>query len=287
MSKMWMLMRGEFDKNNAQNYRDDTDVWIQLSHELAQGEALIWWKDSPECNKAAKIVNPDYIFARGGFDYYIPVLKKFPDAYKIRYGAGKRYMPESNIKYNLILVDTEKQKQKVLAKFPKANVHTWLKPAARHFKPIDVKKKYDVCYVANCHSKFQEKIKRVQWLYKTAPKDLKILHLGKSSIKPPKHIKVKQVLLSEMPKYISKCRTMIVPYKGYDSEPRVIGEALACNVDVFPLISVNQERLLVYPKDLIWKCIKGYNKVDDESVFKVQPVTIEQAATHIRKLIGG
>ena len=285
MSKFWMMLRGKFDKNNAHNYRDNTDVWIQLVEELAKPhDALIWWKGNN--GVAAKIVDPGYIFCRGGFDYYIPLLKKFPKAYKIYYGAGKRFLPDDKIKYNLILVDTEKQKQKVLKKFPGSNVHTWLKPAARHFKPIDVKKKYDVCYVANCHSKFQEKIKRVKWVYKTAPKDLRILHLGQSSIKPPKHIKVKQVTLKEMPKYINQCKIMIVPYKDYDSEPRVIGEALACNVFPLCFCSVNTDRWgSAYSKGTLWDNVRF--AIEEKWGADEDAVTIEQAATHIRKLIGG
>lgn len=280
----WLFLRGEYDNNNIQNHKDRTDMWMQLFREIA-GEDIysIWFRGFPLLYEDVK-----YVFARGGHPYYIPVLRKYRQAYKIYYGAGKRYLPDDKIKYNLILVDTEKQKQKVLKKFPGSNVHTWLKPAARHFKPMpEVKKKYDVCYVANCHSKFQEKIKRVKWVYKTAPKDLKILHLGKSSIKPPKNIKVKQVTLKEMPKYINQCKAMIVPYKNYDSEPRVIVESLACNVRPFAFESVNTGWMAYnrFNKTNIWEYIKNW--IEDDVEPSHLSITIEQSSTHIRKLIGG
>ena len=279
MNKRWLFLRGELDENNRKNILADTDMWYQLFQELSKDDKMeLWFKHNvPMHNRY------DYIFARGGFDYYNPILKQFPKAYKIYYGAGKRIVPDGKIKYNLVLVDTEVQKQKVIDKFPMAHVETWFKPAANHFKPMpEVEKKYDVCYVANCHSKFQERIKRVKWVYKTAPKDLKILHLGKSSRKPPSNIKVKQATLKEMPKYINQCKAMIVPYKEYDSAPRVITESINCGVRPYVMNGVNTNSCLTFKKENIWKAIRVKHFVQ-----MIEPVGVDFTAECINNLIGG
>ena len=302
--KTWLFLRGEWDKNNRENVKNDTDMWCQLFAEIAKEDnGLIWFKSkfkpkhqyythpisqiysSTVKNLLTQINNIDYVFARGGHPEYEPILKAHKKAYTIYYGAGKRIIPNDKIKYNLILVDTEEQLKKAKKKFPKSKCSLWIKPAAKNFKPVDVKKKYDVCYVADCHSKFQEDIKRVKWVYKTVPKDLKVFHLGKSSLKPPKNVTVKRVSRLEMPKYYSQCKTMIVPYKGYDSEPRVIAEGLACNIYPLCFYSVNTVRwVTAYDKDTLWNNVKLAIKEKWNAKYE-NLVTLEQAANHIRGLI--
>jgi len=285
--KTWLFLRGEYDKNNAENLKNDTDMWCQLFDELAdiKDKCFVWFKSKRseikwygriaenEKPKDCIIIDDgkliptsriefDYIFARGGFDYYDPIVKKCPNAYKIYYGAGSRVFPKKH-HYDLILVDTQEQKEKGEKKFLKSKVALWIKPAARHFKPVECKKKYDVCFVADCHSKYQEDFKRVKWVYDTVPKNLKVLHLGQSSIKPPKNVTVKKVPRLKMPEMISQCNVGIVPYKSKDSAPRVIPEMMACGLPVVCLDSVNINiycyRGFITEKKHFWDCIERTN----------------------------
>jgi len=231
----WLFLRGTFDKNNQQNLKDNTDFWVQLFRGLAGKDKYhIWYKGRKSEVDFKKVT---HVFSRGGHEWQDRIVKKCIGAYKIGYGAGVRTIPKKDL-YDLILVDCPEDLEKCKKKYPDRTVSMWTKPAAEHFKPVECAKKYDVCYVANCHSKFQEDIKRVKWVYKTVPRDLRVLHLGKSSIKPPKNVRVKQVLRRDMPKYLSACRVGIAPYKNYDSAPRVIPEMLACDILVLALDSV-------------------------------------------------
>jgi hypothetical protein len=313
------MLRGFWDKNNKRSLSEDSDMWVQLFSELAGESAnkVIYYKYKTEIGineiyiRAGKDIgyNPktfNYIFARGGHPEYEPILKKCKNAYKIYYGAGARIVPEKDLGYSLILCDTEEQVEKCNKKYPHIKASLWIKPAAKHFKPVDCEKEYDVCYVANCHSKFQEKIKRVKWVYKTVPRDLKVLHLGKSSLKPPKNVTVKKVSRLEMPKWYSKCKTCIVPYKGYDSAPRVISESLACDVPVLALDSVNTNWnisphfLIKSTKDKLWNDAKYMLKLISEksngSLLPCSPTTeflfygigiynIKNIAKYLRELI--
>jgi len=278
--KNWLFLRGEYDKNNAENLKNDTDMWCQLFAELIGNDrGYIWFLDkkhpfdwipyadsgvavSPVKDIVEGTKGPTHLFARGGFDYYDPIVKKCKNAYKIYYGAGERFLPKKH-HYDLILVDTQEQKKKGEKKFPKSKVALWIKPAARHFKPVECKKKYDVCFVADCHSKYQEDFKRVKWVYDTVPKNLKVLHLGQSSIKPPKNVTVKKVPRLKMPEMISQCNVGIVPYKSKDSAPRVIPEMMACGLPVVCLDSVNINiycyRGFITEKKHFWDCIERTN----------------------------
>ena len=264
MSK-WLFLRGEWDERTQKSIDDNDDMWINLACELTKDENdsvdIIFKGDTQkiildnEGNKGSKPMvfsftdissrktigmagKYDYVFARGGFDYYSPMLRDCKDAYKVRYGAGCRFMPEPDIDYQLILVDTEHQKRAVLSHYPKANVHLLIKPAAVHFKPIECEKEYDVCYIAN-HQ--QARIKGVKWVYDTVPRDLKVLQLGyiDDCITPPPNIARKRVDRIDMPKWISKCKIGIVPYDSIDSCPRVIPEMSACGLPVICLDTVN------------------------------------------------
>lgn len=236
-----LFFRGEWDKNNKKNFNADTDMWVQLWREMVGDDnGALWYKGSaPKLEYKGQPVyiqdevpdcSVDTVFARGGFDYYVPALKKYGNAFKIYYGAGARIKPKDNIKYGLVLVDTPEQKRQLKDDY---NARLWIKPAANNFKPEPVKKEYDVCYIANPSSENQAEFKRIKWVYKTAPSDLKILHLGNSwKYKKPDNVTVKQLSREEMPQWISKCRVGICPYKKYDSAPRALIEMNACGVPV-------------------------------------------------------
>lgn len=284
----WLMLRGCWDSNNKRNARDKTDVWLQLFEGLVgDGDGVVWYKGKGCNEKYSKNITLttekpkkqfDYIFARGAHPYYIPILNR-QRGFKIRYGAGRRYYPKEKIKYDLILVDDEKQKEKI----DLPNVRLWLKPAPVQWKPVNVRKKYDVCYIANAP---QAEMKRIKWVYRTVPKNLKVLHLGiKSSIRPPKNVTRKHVPHKEMPRYISRCKVGIVPYKEIDSAPRALVEMLACGLPVVALNSVMfwKERypVEVSSKRMFWSfvelaSIQGYRECD---------VSVEAAVEYLRGLI--
>ena len=248
--KNWLFLRGALDGNNKYNLKHDTDMWNSLFWGLSDKRGYVWYKgkQTPE--------NVTHIFARGGFDYYLPVLKRYPSAYKIRYGAGPRLYPEKGIDYDLVLVDSESQKKKVQKKFPRQRVETFFKPAGNHFKPMDIEKKYDVGYVAAIP---EDARKRCKWVYKTLPKDLKMLQLGQTpkKLKVPKNVKLKHCRSDKMPKYINQCRTIICPYTEDDSGPRIISEAMACDVRPFILDSTPHcyGHHFTFTKEEIWPAI--------------------------------
>jgi len=118
---------------------------------------------------------PDMIFCRGGFLYYDSFVKAYPDVVKVYYGAGARYYPLTDFTdYDLFLCDSERQLKDIRSKGKKAEL--FIKPAASLFCPYDVKKQYDVCFMANGT---QEAIKRHELLFRSlAGTGLTILNLG-------------------------------------------------------------------------------------------------------------
>jgi len=175
---------------------------------------------------------PDIIVARGGFKEYVPLLKEFPNAYKVYYGANHGCVPADGIKYDLVLCDSEEQKLKAEKHGYRAEL--FIKPASHIFKPVEVEKKYDICFAA-IHP--EDERKNVAWVYKTKPKDISMLQLGHApkKMKVPPHTKIKHIKREKMPKAMSKCRLLIAPYKSADSCPRVIPEALNCGLPVVAL----------------------------------------------------
>ncbi len=238
------------------------DVWIQLFYGLlqalgARGELLYQggkkkfvvgktftekWVAS--FKKYTPPFAPDLIMCRGGFPYYDHIVKKFPKAIKIYYGAGKRFYPQTNfIDYDLFLVDSLKQLRAVRKKGRR--VALFVKPAATLFKKIDVKKKYDVCYMANAT---QARIKRHKlFLESFAHSEFKILNLGntdKKLISLAKKLQVKidwggWSLRSKLPDRIAQCRVGVCCSTNYDSCPRVIPEYLACGLPVVATKNMN------------------------------------------------
>lgn len=252
----WLFLRGDWDRNNRQALKDNTDFWVQLFRGIAgDDDYYIWYKGRKNEVDFDKVT---HVFSRGGHEWQDRFVKKCIGAYKIYYGAGVRVIPKNDL-YDLILVDCEEDLKKCRKKYPDRKVEMWIKPAAEHFKPVECGKKYDICYIADCSSKFQEKIKGLKWMYKTVPRDLKVLHLGQGSLKQPKNVKVKRVPRKQMPEYISKCRLGVVCYSSYDSAPRAIPEMLACDVPVLALDCVrtnwktSPHFLIKAKKETFWK----------------------------------
>lgn len=218
----------------------------------------------PSLKKHKTPWEPDVIFARGGFDFYKPFLKKYPKAIKIYYGAGGRFNPEDGMNYNFILVDSVRQQQIAQVK-GFFNVVVWEKPVAPIFQYTPKERKYDVCFVAAIP---EDERKNVAWVYETCPRDLSVLQLGLSSKKTvPQNVTVRHLLRSDMPRAMNKCKIGIIPYTKQDSGPRAMGEMMACGLPVVCLDGVPHcMPVNICEKDVFWsvvmKKIEGFSEAD-------------------------
>ena len=251
-----LMLRGQIPQDRNPNeivfdkIEDVDDVWSQLVFAMVgkkdYGEVWYWdgtrehkftsnfterWIPSFE-NYSSKFINPDVIFCRGGFVEYHTVLNRFPDAVKIYYGAGRRFLPQPGFfDYDIILQDSQEQVDVCKQKYPFKNTTLYIKPAADNiFYPHDVEKKYDICFPANGAQVF----KGHKFVYSTAPSHLKILNLGnKSKLKTPNNVTSYRVVRPEMAEHVSMCKVGIVTVQSnVDSCPRVLPELLSCGIPV-------------------------------------------------------
>jgi len=232
------------------------DMWTQLFYTLLYdnyGELWYWgghrnnlfasnfmerWVPSFDTYKSDFI--PDVIFCRGGFQEYHSVLKRFPEAIKIYYGAGRRFLPQPGFSdYDIILQDSPEQVKKCSKKFPNSLTTLFIKPAADtiFYPMLQVKKEYDVCFPANGAQSF----KGHKFVYKTIPENIKLLNLGNNphKYKYPSNVTSYRVLRTDMAKHIAKCKVGIVAVNSdIDSCPRVIPEMLSCGIPIIVLDKV-------------------------------------------------
>jgi len=233
------------------------DVWSQLFFTMLgdddYGEVWYWggkrekkfafnfierWVSSFETYETKFI--PHVIFCRGGFKEYHPVLKRFPKAIKIYYGAGSRFLPQPGFyDYDIILQDSPEQLKICQQEFPDILATLFIKPAADNiFYPMpEIKKEYDVCFPANGAQPF----KGHKFVYSTVPKDIKLLNLGNNprNYRYPENITSYRVLRAQMAENIAKCKVGIVAVESrVDSCPRVIPEMLACGIPIVVLEDV-------------------------------------------------
>ena len=243
-----------------------------------------WVKD---IKKYKPMKKPDVIFNRGGFKEPLDYIKANPKIYSIRYGAGKRYMPEPGIPYSLSLHDDIGTLQSTLELFRNIRCELWLKPVHPWFRRMDVKKLYDVAFVGNAG---QSKIKGVKFVYKTSPKTISILHLGtKPKYKCPPNITRKRVLRKEMPVLLNRCKIGIVPYSHVDGAPRAMTEMVACGL---PVIAFKGVRSIVQHarvnKEDFWREVDYALK---DMVYigmpTVQNLSIESCVKKLRSIING
>jgi len=283
------------------SFEEEEDMWTFLANALGDERCDIvyiggkrhvaysekchvhWFKDIDSIKLDSA---PDVIFARGGFGDWVRVVERrdFVRAKRVYYGAGQRIIPEKG-EWDFVLCDTQAQFDKLKSKG--FNPVLWVKPCAPHFRPMNVPKEFDVCYVGDGRYPFRAKIKRVGWFYKTLPGDLKALHLGWSgNLKPPKNVTVRRVERKDMPTEYSRCKVLVCCYKDYDSAPRVIPEALACGVPVVAMDSLNFNNLnnvvAVANKESFWDTVRGSIEKKPEPYPNVYV-----AAEMIRRVING
>ena len=309
-----LLLRGSVCKDRPwteiehKTIEEEDCIYIQMAYHLTEGDyGEVWLQGKPTrsvCYRPGFHVRwmkkikhghflggkPDVIIARGGFPMYDDVLKKFPKALKVRYGAGQRFLPSGFTDYQLLLVDATTQLITAKRMFPKIPVEFILKPAPDNLiYPVDVPKKYDVCYIANAT---QEKIKGIKWVYKTFPKDMTMLHLGFKPKRNHPGIRQKRVLRHEIAKQISQCRVGIIPYDTIDSMPRAMVEMMACGLPVVTFESVRywKERYPAYPVPIshFWETVRSLTQDQDYEENRqkyVDTLSMPKAIEHLQKVI--
>jgi hypothetical protein len=225
---------------NMTQSKDQTELWYwggKREHKFSNNFTERWVQDF---SKYKNEFTPDVIFCRGGFQEYDSVLKSLPNAFKIYYGAGSRFLPIHNFKnYDLILQDSPQQLSQSQKKFTKSHSSLFIKPAIDHmFIPTHTKKSIDVCFPAN---QFRAD-KGHDFVSKTSPKKLSILNLGaNNNLKLPKHIQHKRVLKNKLNAEYNKCKIGIVcSDPSIDSCPRVLPEMIAANL---PVVLLDETRV--------------------------------------------
>jgi len=288
----------------------EDDVWTWLAMGLGDEQSeLVYWGGKRYISYNDKFsirwvknlaeyecpFKPDVIFARGGFPEYEPVLRRYAGAYKIYYGAGKRYKPEGYQDYNLILTDSVQQ-QKNLNQILKEKSALWVKPAAPLFYPTGAEKRYDVGYVADGRFEHRAKIKGVDFVYSTIPDDLSLLHLGWAKKNVRKHSTIVRVNRTEMPGMLSECRVGIIPYTDYDSAPRCLPEMLACDVpvvvsdrlNIWREMYVNEHTGAVANKDNFWETVRRVMSLNlKPAAYYKEHLSLDAAVRRLKGLISG
>lgn len=237
---------------------DCDDMWTNLAYTLSKRDSgEIWyWNGKRKVRYAKNFIErwipnfkitkydfkPDVIFTRGGFKNYDPVLKRHSKAFKIYYGAGKRFFPKKMFSdYDLILVDTKVQLERVRQMFPAIKSNLIIKPVAENiFKPVEADKKYDIILVGNYNKRVD---KGHDFAFKKIPSSYRVLCAGIV----PKKIRQKYpnvdftgwIPRKELPKLYAQSKIAIVCCGTIDSCPRVIPEAIACDCPILVLDRIN------------------------------------------------
>lgn len=255
-----LFLRQQIPKDKERitfNYLEEVDdMWIHLFYELHKKLGLkhseIWmWGGGPRrVNYKEGFVEkwfpefptnyrPDFIFSRGGFKEYIPVMQANPNAFKMYYGAiyKDRFNPKANgdyTNYDLVLADSKIQYDAI----QKSGYRPFklLKPCAENiFKELKLDKTYDIVFIANSK---QKKTKGHEWFFETMKqRDYKILQIGNFD---PEVMRWSEGLnidfIGWIPrKEISKfaCRAKVgVCCSTGDSCPRIIPEMQAMGIPV-------------------------------------------------------
>jgi glycosyltransferase involved in cell wall biosynthesis len=199
--KTGLLLRQQIPKDKERitfnSLNEVDDMWIHLFYKLHKKLGLkhseVWmWGGGPRdviyedgfverwFPEYPTDIQFDFIFSRGGFKEYIPVMDANPNAFKMYYGAiyKDRFNPITNgdhNKYDLVLTDSRTQYDEI----DKAGFKPFrlLKPCAENiFKKMDRIKEYDILFIANAK---QKKIKGHKWFFDVMrERKYKILHIG-------------------------------------------------------------------------------------------------------------
>jgi len=189
---------------------------------------------------------PDISFFRGGFSEYDRLVKKYSDKLgtTLYLGAGQRTFPKYGGKYDHVL--TEEFIKNTLPFYKTAN------PII--FKPLNLEKKYDICFPANFtqhtykgQKQFIEQVSKSDFL-----KSLKIIHVGNNPHSGKKMCKkfgvtnidfAGHINRKEVNETLNKSKLAICYSNRTDGNPRVITEILCSET---PLLLYDHTRSLPY-----------------------------------------
>ncbi len=292
------------------------DMWTQLANRLcSKGVGEIWYWNGDRTKKyndhfterwvkdterARASFYPNIIISRGGFEGKCnPILRNYPNSFKVYYGAGKRFFPKlSPHLYDMILNDSPKQLAETRRRLPKIPSELFIKPAADNiFVPHCAEKKYDVISVCNEHPR-----KGYYFALKSLPKNLRILQVGKVSggtRKKYPHIKFTGwIPRKDIPKLYGEAKISVCCCDEIDSAPRVIPESLACGCPILVLDGVelwakkyiNEKTGILCSREdfspTVLSAIDRYGQFSPREYY-VDNLSIESASRHIIDLIRG
>ena len=320
----FLFLRGQVPQDRDPNeivfdtIEEVDDVWTQLIYTMTSSldyTELWYWGGSREHWFSTNFVErwipdfstykpgfePDIIFCRGGFHEYTPVLKRWPKAYKIYYGAGIRFLPQKDFTiYDLVLVDSYWQQKVCKERFPNLRCELFIKPAPDNlFWPRNEKIVYDICYPADGRTKR----KGHDFVYSTVPSKYRVLNLGAPyRWRPcPSNVINYRVVKPELPKHYAKCKIGIVTSTfnsggGLDSCPRVLPEMLACNLPLVVLNEtlfwaekyINDQTGMVATRDTFWdKVDYVINNLDSFSPreYYINNLSLKVASNFLRDIL--
>jgi|GEM_PF-3539906 len=294
------------------------DMWTHLFAEMvrqAGGEGRLWrlgpdathtWRpELIEIRSSAPdfaSYRPEIIWNRGGYGDYLPALKAAPNAFRVYYGSGMRYIPKDGVFYHLILVDSPDQLRPVQETCPGSLVRLFWKPAVDHlFKPTGAAKDFDLVF--NCHSPKEEK--GLAWLAPLIPPKTKVLRIGppdplfeKAHAERRFWVKFTGLLPIELvPAWLCRAKVGVVCDDGrYDSGPRILPEMIACGLPVLmrDTVRINTSRYLTPKTGLVvtaetfghWfgKVLRKYERLGDRPYYE-RHLGLRPAAAHLLGLV--
>jgi len=281
-------------------------VWIdpgleQKTVALKPGITILIFKNIAQAIKYFKGKKYDYLFVRGNYKEFAEISNELIAEQKMFYAADPEYYPTfwPNNYFDLIFVDEKKQISAGKKIYKKSKIAILDKPVnTKIFKPMKLKKKYDICYVANFilwknHQLLFSALDKIP-----NSKKIKLICVGKAfgreseiNIAAWKY-HVNLTLTGPMPadqvaKIINQSKFAIIASEK-DANPRTLNEAMACNVPVIVnsgLVggtrAINSQTGIIsrpedLPKNISWM-IKNYKKF--------QPIKYCQKNLGLKKII--
>lgn len=305
------------------NLNEVDDMWIQLFYQIHRKldikSSEVWmWGGGPRYIEYEKCFVEkwfpeypvdkqfDFIFSRGGFPQYLPILKVNPQALKLYYGAiyKDRFNPRAigdYTNYDIVLADSQVQFEQLIESG--YNAHKFIKPACENiFKPFDQEKTFDVLFVANAT---QKDTKGHEWFFRemkgTGLRILQIGNLDRGVLALASSLGLNieftgQLSRSLLPLLACRAKVGICCSTG-DSCPRIIPEMLAMGI---PIVVKKSDRLflwddyfadpcsvLVEEKDFVEALVNHVNNFESFNArkFYLDNFTLEESSNRLVEVL--
>jgi len=248
---VWFLRHGHFDEAIVWRLNPKKQKIKDIVFNVNSGKLIQRWVDN--FKESFNYEPPDISFFRGGFPEYCEITKLSPNHFgkKLYLGAGKRVYPQYGGNYDVILVESDNDKENGTPTIP------FYKTANGNiFKSIESKREYALCWICNFEQITQ---KGQEFFIKTVSessflKTIRIVHCGnkpKDGVGLCKKYGVKNIdfaghvdrlTLNEL---INHSDFGIITSNESDGCPRVITEVMMTGT---PLLLREKTRLLGYYK---------------------------------------